>query len=474
MKKTKSPTLTDSDLEIKLFQTGLDFPTQMTFIDEETILVAQKYSGTVAIIKNFQIQMPYALDLDVEAAQERGFVGLTSANLNGEIFVFVYYTESVYDYDTQVLGNIEWGNVNNGNKVVRYKWNGTSLVEPVTILHPLPYANKVHNGGAMIFFENALFLIVGDNSQADNFLVNGELSQPDENGVIFRVTSDGEPAPSNPFNNQTLSKYYAYGIRNGYGLDVDPLTNYVWDTENGPAEFDEVNLVFPGFNSGWKKIMGPNGEGYFSANLTELNSFEGSEYSDPEFSWRTPVGLTGIEFLKSNKLGDEYQYDVFIGDVYGNLYHLELNEGRNGFVFSDQLLHDLIADTKDELESITFGKNFGVITDIKTGPDGFLYILSLVQGVDEWEDFSQRPLRNNTALEEGELMGVLFRINKKWEGPMEIYSLSPKQQSAIGALPDEVKCKPNFELILKSRNNSPNCVTPETAEKLIARNWGYQ
>jgi len=470
--KPRSPSLTDPDLEIKLFQTGLDFPTQMTFIDDETILVAQKYNGKVAVIKNFELQKSYALDLDVEAGRERGLVGLTSVNLHGEIFVYVYYTESVYDYDTQVLGNKEQGNENNGNKLVRYRWNGTSLVEPVLILHPLPYANAVHNGGAMIFFEDTLFLVIGDNHEKNSFLINGELSQSIDHGVILRVTFDGEPVPSNPFNEQTLSKYYAYGIRNGYGLDIDPVTGNLWDTENGPAEFDEVNLVFPGFNSGWNKIMGPNGEGLFSSDITKLNSFEGSEYSDPEFSWRKTVGLTGIEFLKSNKLGVEYQYDVFIGDIRGNLYHLELNEERNGFVFSDVLLHDFIADTQDEAESITIGKNLGVITDIKTGPDGFLYILSLVKGVNEWEDW-EKPLRTPTTIEEGELMGVLFRINKKWEGSMDISVLSPKQQIAIGFLPLEVKCKPNFELILKSKNNSPNCVTSETAEKLIARNWGY-
>jgi aldose sugar dehydrogenase len=58
--------------------------------------------------------------------------------------------------------------------------------------------------------------------------------------------------PDNP-----LSKYYAYGIRNSFGLAFDPLTGNVWMTENGPASNDEINLVKPGFNSGWRPIMGP-------------------------------------------------------------------------------------------------------------------------------------------------------------------------------------------------------------------------
>ena len=53
-----------------------------------------------------------------------------------------------------------------------------------------------------------------------------------------------------------LDLYYAYGIRNGYGFDFDPVSGRLWDTENGPEFGDEINLVEPGFNSGWKTIQG--------------------------------------------------------------------------------------------------------------------------------------------------------------------------------------------------------------------------
>ena len=176
----------------------------MTFIDDETILVAQKYNGKVAVIKNFELQKSYALDLNVEAATERGLIGLTSANVNGEIFVFVYYTESASDIDTHVIGNKNEGNENNGNKIVKYRWDGTSLVEPVLILHPLEYASQIHNGGAMIIFEESIFLIIGDNQKIHTQNINGKFSNPMDNGVILRVTFDGEPVPSNPFNDPKL------------------------------------------------------------------------------------------------------------------------------------------------------------------------------------------------------------------------------------------------------------------------------
>ena len=73
---------------------------------------------------------------------------------------------------------------------------------------------------------------------------------------ILRVTQDGRPVghgilgPDDP-----LNKYYAYGIRNSFGIDFDPLTGNLWDTENGPDYGDEINLVRPGFNSGWKVVQ---------------------------------------------------------------------------------------------------------------------------------------------------------------------------------------------------------------------------
>ena len=54
-----------------------------------------------------------------------------------------------------------------------------------------------------------------------------------------------------------MHKYYAYGVRNSFGITFDPLTGNLWQTENGADSYDEINLVKPGFNSGWIKVMGP-------------------------------------------------------------------------------------------------------------------------------------------------------------------------------------------------------------------------
>ena len=216
-----------------------------------------------------------------------------------------------------------------------------------------------------------------------------------------------------------LDKYYAYGIRNSFGIDFDSVTGYLWDTENGPSRYDEINLVNPGFNSGWHSIMGfianknetDHGlsemelltaasrhissaiEGLINGNETAVNrslqiargqmegflpdlyDFNGrGVYSDPEFTWRTPVAPTALRFYNSSELGEKYLNRIFIGEFQtGNILSFSLNSSRTGLDLSGNLA-DRTVNIENETDSVLFGKGFGGITDIEVGPDGFLYI----------------------------------------------------------------------------------------------------
>ena len=143
------------------------------------------------------------------------------------------------------------------------------------------------------------------------------------------------------WNKDPLNKYYAYGIWNSFGIDFDPLTGNLWDTENGVVFGDEINLVEPGFNSGWNKIDGIWLRGYpyrryESHIVSQINNllvdFDGKgKYSPPEFTWFNDVGPTAIKFFNSDNLGKQYENDIFVGDIInGNIYHFELNQQRTG------------------------------------------------------------------------------------------------------------------------------------------------
>jgi hypothetical protein len=157
------------------------------------------------------------------------------------------------------------------------------------------------------------------------------------------------------------------------------MTGELWDTENGPSDYDEINLVLPGFNSGWNKIMGPDARD--TQNVSDLVQFSGSHYADPKFSWLTTVGPTALVFMSSPRLGPDYRNDLFAGDINnGRLYRFRVNNARDGFLFVHAGLNDLVADNSAELQETilgtAFGPAFGGITDLKVGPDGLLYVLS--------------------------------------------------------------------------------------------------
>ena len=177
--------------------------------------------------------------------------------------------------------------------------------------------------------------------------------------------------------------------RNSFGIDFDPITKMLWDTENGPDYGDEINLVEPGFNSGWQKVQGVwkpmydpkrGGDliaGNKSMDPTDLVNFGGKgKYSPPEFVWKNTIGPTALKFLDSSKLGKEYENDMFVGCFnLGIILHFDLSKNRRELSLSS-ILKDKIADDKSELKEITFGERFDGITDLDVGPDGYLYILS--------------------------------------------------------------------------------------------------
>ncbi|MFZ0566422.1 MAG: PQQ-dependent sugar dehydrogenase, partial [Nitrososphaeraceae archaeon] len=246
------PSISVPSLTAELVLDGLSSPTSFAFLDENNILFLEK-EGSVRLISNGQLQPQPVLQLEgVESNNERGLLGIEVMDDK----VFLYVTES----GAQVEGVPTEGDVR--NRVYSYTWDGTSLTNPQLLVDLPAGPGTNHQGGKLkIGPDNQLYVIVGEmqrEGQLQN-IQNGPA--PDDTGVILRVNpADGSPSSGNPFSSDPanpLSKYYAYGIRNGFGIEFDPVTGQLWDAENGEDVFDEINLVEPGFNSGWKQIMGP-------------------------------------------------------------------------------------------------------------------------------------------------------------------------------------------------------------------------
>jgi glucose/arabinose dehydrogenase len=328
----------------------------MVFVGDDMI-ITQKNDGNVRLVVDGSLQRQPALTFDVENASERGLLGVAYS----ENRVFFYLTEST-GLDTR-------------QRVYRYDLQDGALANRAMILDLPGTPGPNHDGGKILVGPDGyLYAVIGDLNRNGMLQNHPDGPAPDDTSVILKVDFDGRPAANVLSGRDDLASYYAYGIRNGFGLDFDPLTDVLWMTENGPNVYDEINIARPGFNSGWERVMGPMSR--TSADEGDLVMFEGSHYADPLFSWREPVGVTDIEFLNSTRLGEKYENNIFAGDINnGNLYYFEVNEERDGLVLGGAL-SDLVADSDSELEAITIGTGFRGITDIETGPDGHLYVLS--------------------------------------------------------------------------------------------------
>jgi aldose sugar dehydrogenase len=366
------PAVINPNLKIETVTTGLVLPTTMAFVGPDDMLVLEKNKGTVQRIVNGQMLDQPLLQVNVSSEVERGMLGIAVSkdNQTGKPLVFLYFTESE-------------GGEPIASRLYRYELLNDTLVNPILLLDLPAVPGPRHNSGNIIIGpDNNLYVSVGDLdghiTMAQNVKGGG---WPDGSSAILRITQDGQALGGGVLgDNGIIKKYYAYGIRNSFGMDFDPVTNMVWDTENGPSYGDEINLIEPGFNSGWLEVQGmaPVDLNYSQ----DLVNFEGKgNYSDPEFVWTDTVGPTAIKFLHSDRLGKQYENDVFVSDItQGNIYHFDLDINRTQLVLEGALA-DRVSNNHTENEDIIFGEGFGGISDLEVGPyDGYLYIVSLGHG----------------------------------------------------------------------------------------------
>src|SRR5215204_1869994 len=404
--------LSDPKLKIELVTSGLDFPTTMAFLGPDDFLILEK-AGTVKRVTNGVILDKPLLQVDVSVKDERGLLGIAISekkNLNDDIDngtsiknnnishnVFLYYVVC------------EGKNTSCENRIYRYDLDNKNnvLINPKLLLSIPSFPDPAHIGGIIdIGQDNNLYVTVGNFQHTIPSKIYKTKTQNYEDGEpvdgrsgVLRITQDGKPVGEGILGNEyPLNLYYAYGVKNSFGIDFDPVTGKLWLTENGPKFGDEINLAEPGFNSGSDKIFGiwrVNEEGkklqtaeggkegeyvtVIGNNPKDLVYFEGKgHYSPPEFTWDKSVAPTALLFLDSKNLGAGYENDMFVGSVDGQIFHFDLNENRTGLLLKG-VLEDKIASDDTEFADILFAEGFGIITDLKQGPDGNLYVVSALK-----------------------------------------------------------------------------------------------
>jgi glucose/arabinose dehydrogenase len=363
-------------------------PSTMTFLGQDDLLILDRDEGKVYRVTD-GIQSGPLLDVNVGTDGYRGLLGVVATvNEKKLINVFLYFTEA-RKHDGDDVGKTPINPL--GNRLYKYDLVNNKLINPKKLLDLPSMPGPRHVGGLLrIGPDNNVYLTIGDLDGTFRYKQYETMTQnypegivPDGRSGILAVTQDGKPTGKLTLGNSfPLNIYYAYGIRNSFGIDWDPVTGYLWDSENGPNFGDELNLVQPGFNSGWAKVQGfwkPEVEEMGPLNLrpNDLVSFGGrGTYSAPEFTWLNPVAPSAIKFLDTDKYGSELKNDLLVGDANnGNIYDFNLDEPRKNFELSGKL-SDKIANNNEELNDLVFASGFGKVADIEIGPDGLLYILS--------------------------------------------------------------------------------------------------
>jgi glucose/arabinose dehydrogenase len=450
------PTVLDRNLVVRTVTSGLTTPISIAFLGAGDMLVLEKDTGKVQRVVNGSVRGS-VLDLAVNSASERGLLGIAlhpRFATNG--FAYLYWTESSTGADSGELADVPLL----GNRVDRFRWNGTSLTFDRNLIRLRAFQADAgqplrgnHDGGVLRFGpDGKLYVVIGDNGRRGQLqnLADGPFGpgiaddqfggpQPDDahlTGSIFRLNDDGTTPSDNPFFaagaaipgevGRNVQKLYAYGLRNSFGMAFDPVSGELWEQENGDDSFSEINRVEPGFNSGWVQIMGPPERiaqfkaietdptapqpfaagGYFGLQqirwsptniadtpaeaLSRLFVLPGSRYSAPEMSWKFEVAPGGIGFVSSDALGRQYRGDLIVGAARtflegGHLFRLNLTGNRRNIAVDDPRLADRVADNINkweitESETLLFGRNFGIGTDVQTGPNGNLFIVSLSNG----------------------------------------------------------------------------------------------
>ena len=206
-----------------------------------------------------------------------------------------------------------------------------------------------HFGTRMVFDGGYLYFIVGErggNMQAQ------DTSRP--NGKIYRVYPDGRIPQDNPFtaDKTAIPGIWSYGHRNPQGLAIDPRDHAIYSTEHGPRGGDEFNIIRKGANYGWPVICyGMNYDGSpLNAGLTAKEGME-----QPLLHWTPSIAACGLTCFTGDKFPN-WKYDFFAGGLRGELHRIRV---QNGKVVADEILLS----------------GLGRIRDVRTGTDGFLYIV---------------------------------------------------------------------------------------------------
>lgn len=325
-------------LQVEEVAAGLAMPVALAFAPDGRLFFAEKggWNGTaiaaVHIIENGVLRPTPFVTVTVDSEWEHGLLGVAfDPDFALNHYVYVYYIAPGAPPREQ------W---------VRYTEDPVSQTghNPSVLLDiPRRTGRPVHVGGNLRFGpDRRLYLAIGDNDWS--------IGAQDLNlyaGKVHRFNADGSIPPDNPFTNSptvTVKSIYAYGLRNTFGFDFDPVTGALFGLDNGETCDDELNRLLPGANYGW---------GVYGWSLCPYPDGGGRP---PLHEWTPTIGPAGAAFYQGANLPN-WQY---------NLFFCAWNDG-----VMRRVVFDLSRQRVQAVLTLDVGGRCRL--DVENGPDGWLY-----------------------------------------------------------------------------------------------------
>lgn len=319
----------NAGLHVKVIATNLRFPWEICWGPDNNIWMTER-GGRVSKVDPTTGKVTLIATInEVEAHGEGGLLGMAlhpDFPRTAQIFI-------AYNYE-------DGGRYR--EKIVRFTYNGTTLINPVTILQNIQ-ASGIHNGCRLLITpDRKLWITTGD--AANTSLPQNKNSL---NGKILRVNLDGSIPADNPF---TGNPVWSFGHRNPQGLVF--ANNIMYSSEHGPTTDDEVNIIEKGRNYGW-----PNVEGL--CNDADERSFCNSQnVKEPIKTWTPTEAVCGLDYYNDDAI-PQFKNSLLLCTLRGNKFiQLKLNGDRKSVATTYEF----------------FDGDYGRLRDVCVSPAGKVYI----------------------------------------------------------------------------------------------------
>jgi len=333
--------------------TGLSHPWGMAFRRNGDILVTERDTGALRVVRNGQL-----LDRDIPgvpevfSASDRAGLMDVAVHPDDDRIVYLTYSKSI-ERDGQEGVTVA---------LARGRLDAGALTEVRDVFVAEGLDRGIAASRLIWAPDGKLFMTVGGSYV---FADTGSYAQDPGThfGKLMRLNDDGTAAPDNPFvgNPDYLPEIYSMGHRNQLGLAWHPETGDLWATENGPQGGDEANIIQRGANYGWP--LASYSREYSGVRVTETPWR--AEFEDAEVLWWPSIAPSGLTFYTGEHF-PAWQGNLFVGSM------MEGRMPRTGHV--ERIAFNRRGEEIRRESILTELKQR--IRDVRQGPDGYLYVLT--------------------------------------------------------------------------------------------------